>query len=101
MTNKQKIQNLVSLMPEDISWQQAIYRMVLLRNVEEGLAEAAQGLGKDHDELMAELEKEDAQMQAALDASRSKRSPRDKNLHRRGLAKKRSGVRKSAHSGSR
>lgn len=87
MTNKQKIQRLVDLMPEDITFEQAVYRMVLLKQVEEGLQDGREGRWIDHDELFDKLMKEDEENQAAVVIKSRAKLARDKKLYRQGRAK--------------
>ena len=55
MTGKEKILAAVQTMPEDVSIDDAIDRLWLLRKIEIGLAQADRGEGIEHDELMQEL----------------------------------------------
>ena len=52
-TNKQKIENLVANMPDDISWDEAVYRMDLLRAIEIGREQAERGELIDDEEMEA------------------------------------------------
>jgi hypothetical protein len=92
MTNKQKIQNLVDRMPEDVTFDQAIYRMVLLKKVEIGLKQMKEGRLIDHDKLFDRL-LSDEKSQASLDRPRRSRSTGNKGDHRQGSAAQRRQVR--------
>jgi len=55
MTIKQKILALAQQFPDDISFDDAIERLDLLRRIEHGLAQADRGEGIEHDEFMRQL----------------------------------------------
>ena len=82
MTNKQKIQNLVDRMPDDVRLTDAVYRMVLLKKVEEGLADIAAGRWIEHDELFEQLLSDDEENQANLVGKSKKRPSANKSIHR-------------------
>jgi len=54
-TNKQKIELLVANMPDDISWDEAVERLDLLRSVEEARAQAERGEVVDDEDVEAWL----------------------------------------------
>src|SRR5438132_13747952 len=56
MTDKEKIIAMFRRLPDNITIKQGMYHLHVLSKIEQGLKESEQGLGKDHDELMAELE---------------------------------------------
>ena len=84
MTNKEKIQNLVDRMPDDISFDEAVYRMVFLKQVEQGLQDARGGRTIDHDELFDKLLSKHEANQAALVGKSGAKLARDQKLHRAG-----------------
>jgi hypothetical protein len=92
MTNKQKIQNLVDRMPEDVTFEQAIYRIVLLKKVEIGLKQMNEGRLIDHDELFDRLLK-DEKGRAEMDRPSGSRPARNKKHNRKGPAAQRRQVR--------
>lgn len=96
MTNKQKMQNLVGNMPEEITWHEVLYRVNLLIGVEQGLADCREGRLIDHDELFDRLEKEDEESQAALVGKSRKRPSRTKSVHRAGRPKNGAVIREAA-----
>ena len=55
MTKKDKILAVVESLPDDVSYDDAIERLDLLRRIEFGLAQADRGEVVDHDEFMEEL----------------------------------------------
>ena len=55
MTKKDKILAVVESLPDDVSYDDAIERLDLLRRIELGLAQADRGEVVDHDEFMEEL----------------------------------------------
>jgi len=60
MTVKQKAIQVIDSLSDDVSLDDVIDRLYLLRKVELGMAQADAGDVMDHDEFMAELEREDA-----------------------------------------
>jgi hypothetical protein len=56
MTDKEEILAMFRRLPNNITINQGIYHLQVLSKIEQGLKESGEGLGKDHDELMAELE---------------------------------------------
>lgn len=61
MTIKEKAISLIQTLDDDVSLDDVIDRLYLLRNIEIGIAQADSGDVMDHDEFMDELEAEDAQ----------------------------------------
>jgi hypothetical protein len=60
MTTKEKILSVIECLDDDISIDQAIDRLYLLRKVEIGLHQADAGDVIEHDEFMKQLEDEEA-----------------------------------------
>ncbi len=58
MTTKEKMLNVISLLDDDASIDQAIYRLTLLRKIEIGQQQIAAGDFMEHDEFMNQLENE-------------------------------------------
>ncbi len=58
MTTKEKILNVIASLDDDVSIDQAIYRLYLLQKIEIGQQQIAAGQFIDHDEFMKQLEAE-------------------------------------------
>jgi predicted transcriptional regulator len=56
MTTKEKILGVIESLGDDVSIEQAIDRLYLLRKIEIGLAKADAGEGMEHEEFMKQLE---------------------------------------------
>lgn len=61
MTTKEKAISLIQTLDDDVSLDDLIDRLYLLRKIELGIAQADAGDVMEHDEFMDELEAEDAQ----------------------------------------
>ena len=61
MTTKEKAISLIQTLDDDVSLDDVIDRLYLLRKIELGIAQADAGDVMEHDEFMDELESEDAQ----------------------------------------
>ncbi len=61
MTTKEKAISLIQSLGDDISLDDVIDRLYLLRKIELGIAQADAGDVLEHDVFMSELEAEDAQ----------------------------------------
>lgn len=61
MTTKEKAISLIQTLNDDVSLDDVIDRLYLLRKIELGIAQADAGDVMEHDEFMDELESEDAQ----------------------------------------
>ncbi|QDT01458.1 hypothetical protein [Adhaeretor mobilis] len=59
MTTKQKAISVIESLDQDVTMDQVIDKLYLLRKIELGIAQADAGDVMDHDEFMAELEGED------------------------------------------
>jgi predicted transcriptional regulator len=57
---KQKALQVIDSLSDDVSLDDVIDRLYLLRKIELGMVQADAGDVMDHDEFMAELEREDA-----------------------------------------
>jgi len=57
MTNKQRILQMVQRWPEDISFDEALYRVYVLKKIDAGLKDVEAGRVFDHDEVFDELER--------------------------------------------
>jgi hypothetical protein len=84
---------------KNITYDDLIYKLEFMKAVEQGIREADQGLGMDHDEFMAQLEAEDAAKDAQVDANGAGQSARNRGAHRANGAKKRPRVRESDQGG--
>ena len=56
MTTKEKIRNVIDSLDDNVSIEQVIDRLYLLRKIEIGLRQADAGAGIEHDEFMKQLE---------------------------------------------
>lgn len=61
MTTKEKAISLIQTLDDDVSLDDVIDRLYLLRKIELGIAQADAGDVMEHDDFMDELEAEDAQ----------------------------------------
>jgi len=61
VTTKEKAISLIQTLNDDVSLDDVIDRLYLLRKIELGIAQADAGDVMEHDEFMDELESEDAQ----------------------------------------
>ena len=55
MTIKQKLLALVQQLPDDVSFDDVIEQLEVLRRIEHGLAQAERGEGIEHNEFMRQL----------------------------------------------
>jgi hypothetical protein len=83
----------IQRMPEDGTIDDAIYRLGLLKAVAEGIEDAEQGRGRDHDEVFDELLKDEQEYPTKVDARSRTGSTRAKKPDRGGHAKSRRRVR--------
>ena len=60
MTTKEKAISLIQSLDENVSLDDVIDRLYLLRKIELGIAQADAGEGMEHEEFIAQLEAEDA-----------------------------------------
>jgi predicted transcriptional regulator len=56
MTNKQRILQMVQRWPDDISFDEALYHLHVLKKIHAGVKDAAAGRVVNHDELFDRLE---------------------------------------------
>src|ERR1051326_3672665 len=75
MTNKQRILQMVERWPEDISFEEAIYHVYVLKKIDAGLKDLDAGRVRDHDEVFDALERrcDEEENKAALVKSGRKR----------------------------
>jgi len=59
MTSKEKVLTVVKSLDDDASLDDVIERLYLLRKIELGIAQADDGDVMEHDQFMAELDRED------------------------------------------
>jgi hypothetical protein len=57
MTNKQRILHMVERWPDDISFDKALYHMLVLKKIDAGLKDIEAGRTRDFDEVFDELER--------------------------------------------
>ena len=60
MTTKEKIIHVINSLADDVTLDEVIDRLYLLRKIEVGIAQANAGDVMDHDDFMDELERQDA-----------------------------------------
>ena len=99
LTNKQRILRMVERWDDDISFEQALYHMYVMKGVMEGIKDAEEGRTLDFDEVFDELERAcDEEENAAADLAQGKtRSQRTAGTHReRGRPKNGAVIRKPA-----
>jgi hypothetical protein len=86
MTNKQRILQMVERWPEDISYDQALYHVYVLKKIDAGLRSLETGPTIDHDELFDELERlcDEEEAQARVVAAGSRRSKAAAGMDRGG-----------------
>ena len=60
MTNKEKVIGVIQSLDDDVSLEDVIDRLYLLRKIELGLEQADRGEVVEHDEFMDQLEAENA-----------------------------------------
>jgi hypothetical protein len=83
MTNKQRILHMVERWPDDISYEEAIYRVYALKKIDEGLKSLESEPTIDHDELFDELERIcDEEVAAQVVAASPRRSPSTTKMDR-------------------
>jgi hypothetical protein len=58
MTRKEKILRMVQRLEDDATYDQVIYRLVVMRDIETALDQAERGEGTEHEELFRRLKKE-------------------------------------------
>lgn len=56
---KSAVLELAQLLPDDCTWDEAMYRLYVRQKVEAGIQDADQGRVIEHDELFREFEDED------------------------------------------
>ena len=59
LTVKTAVQELVNGLPEDATWSEVLYRIVVRQKIEEGLEDIRSGRVIPHDEVFRELEEEE------------------------------------------
>jgi len=76
MTNKQRILQMVERWPEDISFDEALYHVYVLKKIDAGLKSLETGHSIDHEELFDELERlcDEEESQAKVVAAGQRRS---------------------------
>ena len=59
LTMKSAVQELADGLPEDATWSEVLYRIVVRQKIEEGLDDIRAGRVVPHDEVFRELEEDD------------------------------------------
>lgn len=83
MKRKEHILRMISRLPADVSYEQVIYHLDVLRNIEQGEEDFKRGRVIDHDELFARLLNEDAKNDDSLDRPSRTRSGANSHSHQR------------------
>src|SRR5438105_12449249 len=82
MTAKEKVLALLERMPDDISIELLLYRLELLRGVEQALEQVERGEVIDHDKLFDRLMKDDEKRPTSMVSGRQSGSASPKRSHR-------------------
>ena len=59
LTVKNAVQELADGLPNDVTWSEVLYRVVIRQKIEEGLEDIRAGRGVSHDKVFRELEESD------------------------------------------
>ena len=59
LTVKGAVQELANRLPEDATWSEVLYRVVIRQKIEEGLEDISAGRVVPHDDVFRELEREE------------------------------------------
>ena len=59
LTVKNAVQELADGLPDDATWSEVLYRIVIRQKIEEGLEDIRAGRVVSHDEVFRELEEDD------------------------------------------
>ena len=54
-TAKEEIKTLVDAMPDDLTWDEVVYRLYVRKRVQRGVASLDQGKGIPHEQVMREM----------------------------------------------
>jgi hypothetical protein len=95
MTRKKQIVRLVNRLDDDVSFDQVIYHLTVMRDIEVGMEQIQRGEVIDHDEVFDKLLAEDGQEKAGLVRPRQRQPQGDKAPHRAAIAKNGPGVRQT------
>jgi hypothetical protein len=98
MTTKERVLAMLERQHNGITYDELIYKLEVMKSVEQGIRDADEGRLMDHDEFMAELEAEDEALKAEMGAKSKKRTARNPGVYRRNGAPARSKVRSKAQS---
>ena len=99
MTNKQRILQMVERWPEDISFDEALYHVDVLKKIDAGLKDLDAERARDHDEVFDDQERrcdEEESQAASLRSSRKRPGSAGKEDRGTGRAKNGQIVRKPA-----
>jgi hypothetical protein len=96
MTRKELILRFLEKLPDDVSYDQVIYHLDVMRAAEEGTEQMKRGEWIDHDELFAELLGEEAEGEDSVVSPSKARSADDSGAHRPNRTPGRGRVRKKA-----
>jgi len=95
MTPKEKILRLLEILPEDVTYEQVLYRISVIQSIDIGLEQAARGEVIDHDELFDDLLAEYEEAQNRLDGSSKEGIKGRSGVHRKAGTPGSSRVRKA------
>lgn len=96
MSTKEKILAAMLRLQDDATYDHAIYRLELLKALEEGLRDVEAGKVMDHDEFFDSILNDDGQNTPRLVRKGAKKSPKHKGVHRQGGAKNGSRIHQKA-----
>src|SRR5437764_11265279 len=82
MTRKELILRMVERQPEDVTYDQVMYHLGVMRDIEIGMEQIERGEGIDHDTLFEELLAEDAQGPDPMVPARETESAKHPEVHR-------------------
>lgn len=92
MTNKERILRLVSKLDDNVSIDEVIYKLDVMKNIQIGLEQLDRGEFTEHEEAFRELLKDEAEKPDSLVAASDRRSRGNKKVHRPRLAAKRAKI---------
>ncbi len=82
MTRKELILRMIGKLPDDVTYDRVIYHLDVMRDIEISLEQAERGEVIDHDDLFAELLREDEQDSTRLVRTGKGKPPGNSGAHR-------------------
>jgi len=83
MTRKEQIRRTLEKQPDDVTFDQMIYLLSLMKNIEIGVEQADRGDVMDHDEFFEQLLNEDANETSRLEQPRANGPSGNSGIHRK------------------